>query len=340
MKKIRVGINGVGRIGRTILREFFVRKNEGEKFSFEIVAVNNPGEPDIYAHLLKYDSVHGTFPLDVSYANGELKMGKNTLQFYTEKEPKLIPWNKGELDLIIDATGRFKGKPDLSAHLNGTVTKVLMCAPGKDMDGTFVMGVNHQNYDHKKHHVVSNASCTTNCLAPIAKLLSDEYGIESGYMTTIHSYTSDQNLLDNSHNDLRRARAAAVSMIPTTTGAAKALGDVIPELKGKLDGISIRVPTPNVSVVDLSVNLQKKSSIEAVNQLIKKASEGKLAKLLAYCDEPLVSQDFRGRRESSIFDSLLTNLIGNNLKVVSWYDNEAGYSNRIIDFANYMGEQF
>ncbi len=336
MKKFNVAVNGVGRIGRTILREFFQRKSEGMDFNYEIKAINNPGNPDPYVHLLKYDSVHGPAKYPISLEGNNLNMNGNLVKFYGEKDPGAIPWEESNIDIVIDATGIFKDKAMLGKHLRGNVKKVIMCAPGKDLDGTFVIGINDSTYEPANHHIFSNASCTTNCLAPVAKVLHETFGIENGFMTTIHSYTSDQNLLDNSHSDLRRARAASLSMIPTTTGAAKAVGIVFPELKGKLDGFAIRVPTPNVSLVDLTVVVKKNATVESVNAAIKKAADGPMKGILAYTDEPLVSQDFMGRRESSIFDMEMTNVIGNTVKIVTWYDNEAGYSNRMVDLTNFV----
>ena len=337
MSKIRVGINGMGRIGRTVLREFFNREVE----EFEIVAVNSPGHPEDYVHLLKYDSIHGKFNADISIQDGHiLNVNGSKITFHKYKDPTEIPWSHDKVDIVIDATGIFKDKKGLGKHLSGTVKKVIMCAPGKDLDGTFVMGINHEDYDSEKHNIISNASCTTNCLAPVAKVLNDAFGIESGFMTTVHSYTGDQNILDSSHSDKRRARAAAVSMIPTTTGAAKAVGLVIPELQGKLDGFAIRVPTPNVSLVDLNVTLKKDVTIEDVNSALKEAAAGSLNGILGYEEEELVSVDFMGMRESSCLDASLTNVLnGTNVKVVTWYDNEAGFSNRVIDLAIYIGKQ-
>ena len=336
MKKIKVGINGMGRIGRTILREWAQRTSA----SFDVVAINNPGDLNEYVHLLKYDSLHGKFPNKISLDGNLLSINNHKMKFYNFMDPKEIPWDKDEVDLVIDGTGIFKDKEGLSKHIKGKVKKVLMCAPGKGLDGTFVMGINHTNYDHNKHHFVSNASCTTNCLAPIAKVLNDQFGIETGLMTTIHSYTGDQRLLDANHSDLRRARAAALSMIPTSTGAAKALGEVIPELKGKLDGYAVRVPTPDVSIVDLTVTLHKSASIQEINQAMKTASQTTLKGILGYSEESLVSIDYMGAKESSIFDPELTNVIGKTAKVISWYDNEVGFSNRVIDLTNYMAEKF
>lgn len=337
MSTLRVGINGMGRIGRTILREVYKRNLNKE---FQIVALNNPGDASRYIHLLKYDSVHGPMRNQISFDSqkSQLTIDGDTLAFYTQKDPAQIPWEKSQVDIVIDATGVFKDKESLSLHKRGSVKKVIMCAPGQNLDGTFVMGINHDQYRPEEHHILSNASCTTNCLAPVAKVIHDHWGIESGFMTTVHSYTSDQNLLDGKHKDLRRARAAALSMIPTTTGAAKSLGVVIPELKGKLDGFAVRVPTPNVSMVDLTVNLREAVSIELVNQTMKQAAEGSLKGILQYCDEPLVSQDFQGNPYSSIFDSTMTNIIEKTLKVVAWYDNEVGFSNRVIDLATFVGK--
>lgn len=339
MKTIKVGINGMGRIGRTILREWVKRQVAGKDLDIEIVAVNNPGDLSGFAQLIKYDSLHGKLPVNVTLNDGMLKLGDRNIRFYGTKNPAEIPWGDHGVQVVIDATGVFKDKPGLGQHMTGTVKKVIMCAPGKDLDGTFVMGVNSEKYDHANHHIISNASCTTNCLAPIVKVLHETFGIENGFMTTIHSYTSDQNLLDNTHSDPRRARAAAMSMIPTSTGAAKAMGDVIPEMTGKLDGSSIRVPTPDVSVVDFTVNLVKAADKKAINAAMKEAAEGKLKGILEYTEEELVSIDFMGNPHSSIFDSKLTNVIGKTAKVVSWYDNEVGFSNRVVDLAKFVGSK-
>lgn len=337
MSKIRVGINGMGRIGRTVLREIINRADK----NIEVVAVNSPGVAEEYVHLLKYDSIHGRFKADVELVDGQfLKINEHKINFYLYKDPLNIPWSASEVDIVIDATGVFKDQAGLGKHISGTVKKVIMCAPGKDLDGTFVMGINHETYDNENHHIISNASCTTNCLAPVVKVLNDTFGVQNGFMTTVHSYTGDQCILDSSHTDKRRARAAAVSMIPTTTGAAKAVGMVIPEMKGKLDGFAIRVPTPNVSLVDLNVVLKKDVTIEEVNAALKEASTSNLEGILGYEEDQLVSVDFMGMRESSCIDSTLTNVIeGKNVKVVSWYDNEAGFSNRVIDLAMYIGKQ-
>jgi glyceraldehyde 3-phosphate dehydrogenase len=335
MSKIKVGINGMGRIGRTVLREFFNR-NESE---FEIVAVNNPGKVDQYVHLLRYDSVHGSFKGDIKFDGDLLNINGKSIKFYGLKDPSEIPWSDLGVQLVIDATGIFKDKEGLGKHIKGTVKKVIMCAPGKGLDATFVMGVNHHLYDASKHHIVSNASCTTNCLAPIVKVLNDKFGIENGFMTTVHSYTSDQMLLDGSHSDPRRARAAAMSIVPTTTGAAKTVGEIIPELKGKLDGYSFRVPTPNVSLTDFVVNLKKAATKEEINSALKEASEGSLKGILRYETDELVSVDFMGMRHSSCLDATLTNVIGNTAKIVSWYDNEAGFSNRVLDLVKLIGSK-
>jgi glyceraldehyde 3-phosphate dehydrogenase len=336
MSKIKVGINGMGRIGRTVLREYFNRND----FNFEIVAVNNPGKSDQYVHLIKYDSVHGPFNADVSIEGDVLKINNKSVKFFSQRDPAEIPWGDFGVQIVIDSTGVFKDKEGLSKHLHSTVKKVIMCAPGKGLDATFVMGVNDHIYDHSKHHVVSNASCTTNCLAPIVKVLNDNFGIETGFMTTVHSYTSDQMLLDGSHSDKRRSRAAAMSIIPTTTGAAKTVGEIIPELKGKLDGYSFRVPTPNVSLTDFVATLKKPATKEEINAALKQASETSLKGILRYETEELVSVDYMGMRHSSCLDSELTNVIGNTVKVVSWYDNEAGFSNRVLDLVNFMGTKW
>lgn len=335
MSKVKVAINGMGRIGRTVLREFFERNET----AFEIVAVNNPGKPDQYVHLLKYDSVHGKFSGDIKLDGDLLNINGKAIKFFGLKDPTEIPWSDLGVQVVIDATGIFKDKEGLGKHMRGTVKKVIMCAPGKGLDGTFVMGVNSSSYDPSKHHIISNASCTTNCLAPIVKVLNDKFGIENGFMTTVHSYTSDQMLLDGSHSDPRRARAAAISMVPTTTGAAKTVGEILPELKGKLDGFSVRVPTPNVSLTDFNAILKKTATKEEINAALKEASETSLKGILRYEEEELVSVDYMGMRHSSCVDASLTNVIGNTIKVVSWYDNEAGFSNRVIDLVKLLADK-
>ncbi|MCB9090967.1 MAG: type I glyceraldehyde-3-phosphate dehydrogenase [Halobacteriovoraceae bacterium] len=340
MSQVKVAINGMGRIGRALIREYVKRKTKGLKTGFDIVCVNNPGQIDIYAHLLKYDSVHRIPYGDVQVlSDSSLQVGNEKFHFYSEMQPQKIPWHEQGVNIVIDSSGVFRTGEALSQHLGDTVKKVVLCAPGKDIDGTFVMGINNETFDPAKHNIISNASCTTNCLAPVAKVLHDNLKIQSGFMTTVHAYTNDQNLLDNSHSDFRRARAAALSIIPTSTGAAKATGLVIPELKGKLDGYAVRVPTANVSMVDLTVNLEKKASAEEINGLMKTASETYLKNILAYTEEELVGVDFTGRPESSVFDSKLTNVIGNTAKIVSWYDNEIGFSNRVLDLVGYVGEK-
>ena len=336
MTKVKIGINGMGRIGRTVLREYFNRAET----DFDIVAVNNPGNSKEYLHLLKYDSVHGRFKGEVALDGDTVTINGKKIQFFTQKDPSEIPWGELGVQIVVDATGIFKDKKGLGLHMKGgTVKKVIMCAPGKDLDATFVMGINNNIYDASKHHIVSNASCTTNCLAPIVKVLHEKFGIENGFMTTIHSYTSDQMLLDGNHSDPRRARSAALSMIPTTTGAAKTVGEIIPELKGKLDGYSVRVPTPNVSLTDFTANLKKTATKEEINAALKEASETYLKGILRFETDELVSIDYMGMRESSCIDASLTNVIGNNVKVVSWYDNECGFSNRVLDLVKFMASK-
>jgi len=335
MTKLKVAINGMGRIGRTVLREYFNRAEN----DFDIVAVNNPGSPKEYLHLLKYDSVHGVLKHDIKLENDSLVINGKAIKFFTQRDPSEIPWSDYGVQIVIDATGIFKDKAGLGKHIRGSVKKVIMCAPGQGLDATFVMGINNHTYDAAKHHIVSNASCTTNCLAPVAKVLNDTFGIENGFMTTVHSYTSDQMLLDGSHSDPRRARAAALSMVPTTTGAAKTVGEIIPELKGKLDGYAVRVPTPNVSLTDLTVNLKKAATKQEINAALKEASETSLKGILRFEEDELVSVDFMGMRHSSCVDASLTNVIGNSAKLVAWYDNEAGFSNRVLDLVKFMGSK-
>lgn len=336
MGKIKIGINGMGRIGRTVLRELHAR----EDAPIEVVAVNNPGVRQRYHHLIQFDSVHGRLEQPFEVTDKGFQIGNATeVAFLSERDPAQIPWSDHGVQVVIDATGIFKDKQSLGKHLGKSVQKVLMCAPGKDLDATFVMGINQADYLPEEHHIVSNASCTTNCLAPVCQVLHDKFGIESGFMTTVHAYTSDQQLLDGSHADPRRARAAALSMIPTTTGAAKNVGVVIPELKGKLDGHAVRVPTPNVSLVDLTATLKIVATAEEVNKAMQEAADGELKGILKTEKMPLVSTDFNGLRESSCIDLTLTNAIGNNLKIVAWYDNEVGFSNRVIDLASLMAEK-
>jgi len=334
----KLAINGLGRIGRTVIREFEKRKQEGMFKNVEIVAANNPGDPTQFVRLLKYDSLHGRFPGEVSMSGDTITAGSSKIKVFAQRDPSEIDWSSQGVDIVIDATGIFKDKAGLGKHLNGSVKKVIMCAPGKDLDGTFVFGINHTDYKPATDNIVSNASCTTNCLAPVAKVLHDAFGVEHGLMTTIHAYTSDQNILDGNHSDPRRSRAAAMSMIPTTTGAAKAVGMVLPELAGKLDGYAVRVPTPDVSMVDLTVTLKRAVTKEEINSAMKEASQTTLKGVLGYEEEPLVSIDFMGNPLSSIFDPGLTNVMENTAKIVTWYDNEVGFSNRVIDLANYIGE--
>jgi len=328
---IRVGINGFGRIGRTVLR--YAVKEKG----IEIVAINDLTDAKTLAHLLKYDSVHGIFPGTVDYNANELIINGKAIKILAVKNPEELPWKKEKVDVVLESTGIFTARAKAELHLKAGAKKVIISAPATDEDITVVMGVNHHLYDAKKHNIISNASCTTNCLAPVAKVLNDSFGIEKGLVTTIHSYTNDQNILDLPHKDLRRARAAAMSMIPTTTGAAKAVALVLPELKGKMDGMAIRVPTPNVSVVDLVATLSKKTDAEKVNAALKKASKGALKGILGFCEEPLVSIDFNGNPLSSIVDAGCTKVLdGNMVKVLTWYDNESGFSKRVVDLINYM----
>ncbi|MGE5398290.1 MAG: type I glyceraldehyde-3-phosphate dehydrogenase [Chitinophagales bacterium] len=330
MRTVRVGINGFGRIGRLVTRVALARED------LQVVAVNDIGDPDTCAHLFKYDSVHGIWQQPVAGKDGCLEIGSTKIHLYSEIDPQKIPWDDQGVDVVIEATGRFNKRSSASKHLRGNVRKVMVTAPGSEMDFTMVMGVNNRNYDPARHQVVSNASCTTNCLAPIARVLNDDFGIEKGLMTTIHSYTNDQRILDLEHKDLRRARAGAMSIVPTTTGAAKAIGLVIPELDGKLNGTSIRVPTPNVSLVDLVVDLSKTASVEEINQSLRQASEGRMQGIIEYCELPLVSRDFNGNPHSAIVDALSTMVAGNMAKVIAWYDNEWGYSNRVVDAICYM----
>ncbi|HZU42221.1 MAG TPA: type I glyceraldehyde-3-phosphate dehydrogenase [Terriglobales bacterium] len=332
---IKVGINGFGRIGRNILRTALNDKN------LDFVAVNDLTDPKTLAHLLKYDSILGNLPNKISAGQDCIRVDDRNIRVFAEKDPAKLDWASVGAQVVIESTGRFTNAEDAKKHLRGPVKKVIITAPAKNEDVTLVLGVNEKVYDPAKHHVISNASCTTNCLAPIAKVVHDSFTIQSGTMTTIHSYTNDQVILDFPHKDLRRARAAAVSMIPTSTGAAKALHLVIPDLKGKLDGFAMRVPTPNVSVVDLVAFVEKKTTAEEVNAALKKASEsGSLKGYLGFTEEELVSVDFRGDSRSSIVDSLMTRVVGGNcVKVISWYDNEWGYSCRVRDLINFIGSK-
>src|SRR5437868_8229161 len=331
---IKVGINGFGRIGRNVLRTAI------DDRELEFVAVNDLTDPKTLAHLLKYDSILGNLLQKITAGADSISVDGKTIKVFAEKDPAKLPWESVGAQVVIESTGRFTDAEDAKKHLRGSVKKVIISAPAKNEDVTIVLGVNEQVYDPGKHHIISNASCTTNCLAPIAKVVHDNFKIVSGTMTTIHSYTNDQVILDFPHKDLRRARAAALSMIPTSTGAAKALKLVIPELAGKLDGFAIRVPTPNVSVVDLVALVEKKVSKDEVNAALKKASEnGSLKGYLGYEDNELVSSDFKGDARSSIVDSPSTLVVGNLVKVVSWYDNEWGYSCRVRDLINFIGSK-
>lgn len=331
---IKIAINGFGRIGRVITRL------AARDHRIQVAGINDLADLHSLAHLLKYDSAHGTLDAEVRVDGKNLVVGGSVIPCSAERDPSALPWKSLEIDMVHECTGIFTAHEKASLHLKAGAQKVIVSAPSKDPDATFVMGVNHQDYDPAKHHIVSNASCTTNCLAPVAQVLDQKFGITRGSMTTVHSYTNDQRTLDQDHKDLRRARAAAVSQIPTTTGAARAVGLVLPQLKGKLDGFAIRVPTPNVSLVDLTVELQKKTSAEEINSFLKTASEGEMKGILGYSDEPLVSIDYNGCTHSSTVDSLLTSVIdGNFAKVVAWYDNEAGFSQRMIDLTHYMAQK-
>ncbi|MCC6793330.1 MAG: type I glyceraldehyde-3-phosphate dehydrogenase [Thermomicrobiales bacterium] len=327
---IRVGINGFGRIGRQVLKAV----NEGG-FSdlFEVVAVNDLTSPDTLAHLLKYDSTYGRYDAEISVVDGGIRVNDQTIKVFAEKDPAALPWGKEGVDLVVESTGRFTDADKAQAHISAGAKKVIISAPAKGEDITLVLGVNEQNYDPDKHVIISNASCTTNCLAPVAKVLLDSFGIKTGLMTTVHSYTNDQVILDAPHKDLRRARSAALNIIPTTTGAARALSLVIPELKGKFDGFSLRVPTPTVSIVDLVVQTERAVTVDSINAAFKSASESDAMNgILGYSEEPLVSSDLRQDPRSSIVDGLSTMVIGENTaKVIAWYDNEWGYSCRVAD---------
>jgi len=332
---VRVGINGFGRIGRNVFRAA-LKKNA----DLEFVAVNDLTDAKTLAHLLKYDSVLGKFEGEVFYTDDSLIVNGKEIKIFKETDPGKLPWGDLGVDIVIESTGRFTNKEDAIKHIHGGAKKVIITAPAKNEDVTIVMGVNEHMYDPANHHVISNASCTTNCLAPIAKVLNDKFRIKKGMMTTVHSYTNDQRILDLPHSDLRRARAAAVSIIPTTTGAAKAIHLVIPELKGKMNGFAMRVPTPNVSVVDLVAEVEIPTTVEEVNAAMKEASETYMKGILGYSEDPLVSVDYKGDDRSSIVDAPLTMVVeGTLVKVVSWYDNEWGYSNRVVDLALYIAER-
>ena len=330
----RVAINGFGRIGRNVLRAAV------SSTVIEIVAINDLADPATLAHLLKYDSVHGIFSASVDYDANHIIVNGRAIKVFNEAEPQQLPWQQLSIDIVIEATGRFRQRQDAARHLTAGAKKVVVSAPVQHADITLVKGVNFDRYNKDQHHIISNASCTTNCLAPVAKILLENVGIVHGSMTTVHSYTNDQKILDLPHKDLRRARASALSMIPTTTGATKALGVVIPELEGKLMGLSVRVPTPNVSLIDLVIHTQQPTNIDEINQMMRTAAETNLKQVLEYCEQPLVSCDFNGNQASVIFDSLSTNVIDSTLvKVLLWYDNEWAYSERLVDLTTMISKQ-
>ncbi len=330
---VKVGINGFGRVGRLTLRAI----NQYHKGELEVAAVNDLTDTATNAHLFKWDSSYGAYPGDVKSADGVIQIDGKEVKVLAERDPANIKWKELGIEIVIESTGLFTDASKAAAHMNGGAKKVLISAPAKGEDITIVLGVNDEKYDPQNHHIISNASCTTNCLAPVAKVLQQNFGIVKGLMTTIHAYTNDQRILDQQHKDLRRARSAALSMIPTTTGAAKAISLVLPELKGKLHGFAMRVPTPTVSVVDLVAELNREASAEQVNAALKAASEGPMKGILAFCEAELVSVDFKGNNASSIVDSLSTMAIGGNMvKVISWYDNEWGYSCRLADLAAFV----
>jgi glyceraldehyde 3-phosphate dehydrogenase len=328
---IKVAINGFGRIGRNLVR------CSAKDPMIEIVGVNDITKPEVLAHLLKYDSVLGRFDASVELKDGNLLVDNKLIKVFSEKDPAKLDWSSLGATVVVESTGLFTEGEKAKAHLQGTVKKVIISAPGKNIDGTFCIGINMESYDPAKHNIISNASCTTNCLAPVAKVLDEKFEIESGFMTTIHSYTNDQNLLDLPHKDLRRARAAAINMVPSTTGAAKAIGLVLPRLVGKLDGIAIRVPTPNVSLVDLVVTVKVKTTKEEVNKAFREAAEGPLKGILGFCEEPLVSSDYMQNPNSGTVDASETKVLGNMVKTLAWYDNEWGYSCRLRDLVKYVG---
>jgi glyceraldehyde 3-phosphate dehydrogenase len=331
---IKVGINGFGRIGRNIMRAAMGDAN------LDFVAVNDLTNAATLAHLLKYDSILGNLKADISASGDRIKVNKDEFQVLSVKDPAQLPWKDLGVEVVFESTGLFTNRDDAAKHLAAGAKRVIITAPAKKPDVSVVLGVNAESYDPAKHKIISNASCTTNCLAPVAKVLHQRFGIRKGWMTTVHSYTNDQQLLDLPHKDLRRARAAALSIIPTTTGAAIAVGEVMPEIKGKLDGISVRVPTPNVSLVDLAVLVETKTSKDEVNAAFRAAAEGPLNNILEYTEAPLVSIDFRGNPHSSIVDSLYTNVMdGDFVKVLAWYDNEWGYSNRCVDLLRFIAKK-
>lgn len=326
---VRVAINGFGRIGRT-----FFRAAQTEGVGFEIVAINDLTDVETLAHLLKYDSIMGRFNAEVEVKEGALVVDGKEIKILAERDPQNLPWKDLGVDVVLESTGFFTEGSKAKAHIEAGAKKVILSAPGKNIDGTFVMGVNDDQYDAANHHIVSNASCTTNCLAPMAKVLNDAFGIKQGLMTTIHAYTADQRLQDAPHRDLRRARAAAVNMVPTSTGAAAAVGLVLPELKGKLDGFAVRVPTITGSITDLTFTAEREVTVEEVNAAVKAAAEGPLKGIIKYNEDPIVSKDIEGEPVSTVFDAPLTKVIGDQVKVIAWYDNEYGYVARLVMFTN------
>jgi glyceraldehyde 3-phosphate dehydrogenase len=331
---IKVGINGFGRIGRNILRAAMAYDD------VDIVAVNDLTDAATLAHLLKYDSILGNLKADITAKGDRISVDGDEFQVLAQKDPAALPWKDLGVDVVFEGTGKFTKRDDAAKHIQGGAKRVIITAPATKPDLTVVMGVNHTQYDPAKHQIISNASCTTNCLAPVAKVIDETFGIKQGWMTTVHAYTNDQNLLDLPHKDLRRARAAALSIIPTTTGAAAAVGEVLPQLKGKLDGIALRVPTPNVSVVDLNVTVQKTATAESVNAAFKAAADGPLKGIMEYVTAPLVSIDFRGNPHSAMVDAAYTKVMGTDfVKVLAWYDNEWGYSSRCVDLIRYMASK-
>lgn len=330
---VKVGINGYGRIGRSVVRSIIESGAD-----LEVVAVNDLTDVETLAHLTKYDSVMGRLKGDVTHDEDSIQVAGMDFVVFAEQDPANIDWKSVGADVVIESTGRFTDGEKAKAHIDGGAKKVIISAPGKNVDGTFVMGVNDKDYDPQQHHVFSNASCTTNCLAPVAKVMNDEFGIVKGLMTTVHAYTGDQRILDAPHKDLRRARAAALNIIPTKTGAAAAVALVLPELKGKFDGYALRVPVPTGSVVDLTFEASREVTVEEVNAAVKKAAEGELKGILEYTEDPIVSKDIEGSTASSIFDALSTKVIGNQVKIVAWYDNEYGYATRLVDLAQLVGK--
>lgn len=332
---MKIAINGFGRIGRQILR---LGLSPNEKRPFQFVAINDRSSKEIGAHLFKYDSVHPVFPTEVRVERDSIKIGKHTIRVLSETEVSGLPWRDLKVDLAMECTGKFTAKVFAEKHLENGAKKVLVSAPCKDDDITIVMGVNEKEYDPKKHHVISNASCTTNCVSVIAKVLRDHLGLKRAFMTTVHAYTNDQPVLDNTHHDFRRARAAALSMIPTTSGASRSMAKIFPELKGAFEGLSIRVPTPDVSLIDLVAEVKKPVTVKLLNDIFKEEADGKLKRYLGYIEEPLVSSDFIGDERSAVIDAPLTQVLGGRfIKVIAWYDNEVGFSARMLDLAEYIG---